>query len=758
MELRDDSATTRLLDELGELLDCSADERAARLAVIRVQAPERAGELEQFLLADAEANGPLERLGEVVASAVDELLVGAPELPPPAHLGAWKLVSRLGQGGMGEVWLGEREQGGFAQRAAIKIVRAGLASEAIVSRFLLERQVLARLVHPTIAQLLDGGLGPDGRPWFAMELVEGRPITEACAGLELDQRIALVLRLCEAVELAHRHLVVHRDIKPSNVLVTDDGELKLLDFGLAKILAENEDPGLTRTEMRLLTPAYAAPEQILGEPVTTATDVYSLGVLLYEILTGELPFERSRASSARLVAEVESEVAERPSARLRRLSAATPVARRLARRLAGDLDTIVLVALRREPTRRYPSVAALAEDLRRAIALRPIAARPDSFGYRTSRFARRHRVGVAAAALAVLSLCGGVAATLVQADRARVAAELATAEAQRAETEATRARAETERANRIKEFLLSVFREASPLQRARGEALSLEELLDAAEDRILTELADEPLLQADLWDDLAETRAATGDFEAADRLIEKALGAKKLHLDHNDPSLAESLANRGTFALMRGRHTEALVDLDEADQILRAAGRDHSRLGAEIATNRTNALLQAGRHEDGLVEAQRAFVLHSEVTGIDHVETWMQLSNVAMIEMRLDRPDSAAATFQRVINGMLAASGDEHALLVYPLRGLGRAQEAQGDPASAEISHRRALSVAETRLGPNHPSTALSQLDVARLEIARGQTDEGRPRLEAGLALLRQVAPHRREIADGEALLASLDS
>lgn len=757
MEPKDDTATPGLLDQLDELLDLEGEDRAARLEAIRAATPALARELEELLAADAEANGPLERLADLVASTAEELLTVDPELPPPTQLGAWRLVSRIGRGGMGEVWLGERQAGGFAQRAAIKVVRAGLASEAIVSRFVLERQVLARLSHPAIAQLLDGGLGPDARPWFAMELVEGEPITTACAELELERRIELVLRLCEAVELAHRHLVVHRDIKPSNVLVTADGEVKLLDFGLAKILGEAEDTGLTRTEMRVLTPAYAAPEQVLGEPVTTATDVYSLGVLLYEVLTGELPFQRSAGSSVKLAAEVESEVAERPSARLRRRSSVSPHELRLARRLSGDLDTIVLVALRREPTRRYPSVAALAEDLRRAIQLRPISARPDSFGYRTSRFVRRHLVGVVTGSLAVLSLAGGLAATLVQADRARAAAGLATAEASRAEAEAERARAETERANRIKDFLLSVFREASPLQRARGEPLSLEELLDAAEARIATELQAEPLLQADLWDDLAETRAANGDFEAADRLIQKALEAKRALLDPDDASLAESLANRGVFALFRGRHTEALVDLDEADRILRGAGRDHSRLGAEIATNRTNALLQAGRAEEALTEARRAFALHGEVTGLDHVETWMQLSNVAMIEMRLERPAAAAVTFERVIAGMIAASDDQHALLVYPLRGLGRAQEAVGDPIAAEASHRRALALAAARLGPSHTSTGLSQLDVARLEITRGELAEGRPRLEQAVTLLRSVAPHRRELADAELLLASLE-
>jgi eukaryotic-like serine/threonine-protein kinase len=744
------AAADSVLEQLAELLELEGVARETALAALRASTPERARQLERLLDADV-GEGPLDHLAPAVARAVDQLLEVEPEPPAPEQLGAWRLVEPLGRGGMGDVWLGVREQGGFAQRAAIKIVRSGLASGQIVSRFVLERQVLARLVHPAIAQLLDGGISPDGRPWFAMELVEGAPITEVASPLDLQGRLALMIRLCEAVDFAHRHLVVHRDLKPSNVLVTSEGELKLLDFGLAKILAPEEDPGLTRTEVRVLTPSYAAPEQVLGEPVTTATDVFSLGVMLYEVLTGELPFERSATSTARLTAQVASEEIEIPSSRLRRIERdrGEGAQARWARRVAGDLDTIVMAALRREPERRYRSAAAMADDLRSFLAGRPVAARPDSLTYRAVTFVRRHRVGIAAAAAVLLSLVGGLGAALVQADRARTAAA-------RAQSEASRARAETERTMRIKEFLLSMFREASPLQRAGGDALSLEELLDVAEGRIEAELADEPLLQAELWDDLAETRAAAGDLAAADRLIAKALAIKLDILAADDPSLAESLANRGTFALFRGRFAEGLVDLDAARRILVAAGQSSSRLGAEIATTRTTALLQAGRLQEALEEAELAWELHREHTGPDHHETWMQLSNVAMIEMRLDRTAAAAQTFARVIEGIERSADGEHALLVYPLRGLGRAQEALGDAAAAEAAHRRAASIALERLGSGHASTALSELDIARLEIARGELAVGRPRLEEAIAVLQTAAPGRPELAQAKSLLALL--
>ena len=379
----------RLFSELCEL---GEPERRAALARLAAEDAALAADVERMLAFDRESHGPIEGLRDEVADAAGRHLLAGDlsELPPPERLGAWRLGERLGAGGMGEVWAAERVEGGFTQRAAVKLVRAGMASREVVARFAIERQLLARLDHPAIATLLDGGIAPDGRPWFAMERVDGVAITRFAdeSGLNLEARLRLLLAVTEAVDFAHRSLVVHRDLKPSNILVTPSGAPKLLDFGLAKLLepgyAGGIDPEVTKTEFRALTPAYAAPEQILGEPITTATDVYSLGVILYELLTGELPHRRRISSATTLVEEVAHETLERPSQRLRRLESGGTAGARRSREIAPDLDTIVLKALARERERRYPSVSAFAADLVAYLDGRPIAARPDTVGYRLS--------------------------------------------------------------------------------------------------------------------------------------------------------------------------------------------------------------------------------------------------------------------------------------------------------------------------------------------------------------------------------------
>ncbi len=370
----------------------------------------------------------------------------------PARLGPYRVLQRIGAGGMGTVHLALRDDGEFAKRVAVKIVKRGMDTEEVLRRFEQERQVLASLDHPGIARVLDGGRCPDGRPYLVMELVEGLPIDQWCdhERLGVRERIELFIQVCDAVADAHRSLVVHRDIKPSNVLVTRDGRPKLLDFGIAKVLDARQGFATidwTISPLKLLTPAYASPEQVRGDPVTTASDVYSLGVVLYLLLTGRTPLRFETGSPAeieRVVCRVEPErpstslittarrVGVAPEARdaatgdqtreLATLRSTTP--KSLRRALSGDLDTIVLEALRKEPRRRYASAAELAADLRRHLRGLPVLARPDSLAYRSSRFVRRNRLAVAAAALVLGSLVGGLALARTQyarAERARLA-------------------------------------------------------------------------------------------------------------------------------------------------------------------------------------------------------------------------------------------------------------------------------------------------------------------------------------------------
>jgi serine/threonine protein kinase len=356
------------------------------------------------------------------------------------RVGSYKIVREIGRGGMGSVYLGARADDEFSKRAAIKLIRTGMNTDFVVRRFLSERQILANLDHPNIARLLDGGTNEDGLPYFVMEYVEGQPIREYCDSLRLstDERLRLFGDVCSAVHYAHQNLVIHRDIKPGNILVTADGTVKLLDFGIAKLLGPGPGRDETEAVARVMTPAYASPEQVKGDPITTASDVYSLGVLLYELLTGHRPYRVASSSPIEIIQAICEQEPDRPSTAVARVETiptgdgdtrvtVTPESvskergsqpDKLRRELEGDLDNIVLKAMRKEPQRRYASAEQLSEDIRRYLEGLPVIARKDTFGYRAAKFIQRHKTGVAVAVLVVIAL---LSATIVTSWQARVA-------------------------------------------------------------------------------------------------------------------------------------------------------------------------------------------------------------------------------------------------------------------------------------------------------------------------------------------------
>lgn len=397
------------------------------------------GEVDALLVAHRAAGDFIEEGAVNAVNDVFDVLRGTQvSLPPGARVGPYLLVRELGRGGMGVVYLATRSDESFQQRVAIKLIRRGLDTEDILRRFLSERQILASLNHPNIAQLFDGGTTDDGRPYFVMEYVEGLPLLAYCDERQLStrERLGLFRKTCAAVQHAHQHLIIHRDLKPSNILMTHDGEVKLLDFGVAKLLTpERTDLGLTGTlDRHAMTPEYASPEQVRGQRVTTATDIYSLGVVLFELLTGARPYVLRDTSPQALSQAICDAAPSKPSEAIsKRLAIArgtgpvdtatiTTIQRpaQIVKALKGDLDNIVLKALRKEPAHRYHSVEQLSEDIERHLGGQPVMARPATFRYRTAKFIGRNRIGVAAAVLVLLSLLGGIITTTWQARQARL--------------------------------------------------------------------------------------------------------------------------------------------------------------------------------------------------------------------------------------------------------------------------------------------------------------------------------------------------
>ncbi|UCD24208.1 MAG: serine/threonine protein kinase, partial [Gemmatimonadota bacterium] len=487
-----------------------------------------------------------------------------------SRIGKYRLVQLIGRGGMGAVYLAERDDQQFEMQTALKILPVGLESEESRSRFFFERQILARLKHPTIAQLLDGGVTDDGTPYYVMEHVDGLPIDEYCdaQGLTINGRLSVFLQVCEAVQHAHQNLIVHRDLKPGNILVTDSGQVKLLDFGIARVLDPDEPgaTGVTRTEQaHPMTLAYASPEQVRGETVTTASDVYALGVILYKLLAGRhphrLPFT-SPTDAQRIICE---ELPVPPSTVLRQTAedAATAAAgsapdpaghpasvRKLIRQLSGDLDTIVMMALRKEPERRYTSVEQLASDVERYLAGRPVSAQKDTLRYRASRFVRRNKIAVAVSI--------GFAALLVA---------LVTVAMVFAVTSASQSRAiarEAETTEQVSTLLVDLFRTADPVE-GFGDTVRVRTILDRSTDRIDDDLQDQPEIRARLTNVLARVYGNLGLHDEALELHRKAVdlqrelhGAEHMTVAEGLYQLAETQRHRRNFEVAESLYVETL--------------------------------------------------------------------------------------------------------------------------------------------------------------------------------------------------------
>ncbi len=702
----------RLLDEL---LDLDDTLRAERLAAVAAAEPGLAALVGRLLAAAGETASDFERWREAAAA------FGAGPAPEPAsgaRFGAWRIVAPLARGGMSQVFVAERVEGGFRQRAALKLFTAQASpADSLARRFEQERQILAALEHPNIARVLDGGVAADGRPFLVLELVDGEPIDVWCArhALALAPRLELLSVVARTVHFAHRNLIVHRDLKPSNVLVTVDGTVKLLDFGIAKVLEGSQALAgaplaapETRTTARPLTPAYAAPEQLLGGVITTASDVYQLGLLLYELVGGR-PAHVFREDSWR---ELERVVCEVDPPRLGHLPEATSGVGRRGVRVPGDLETIVFKALQKDPARRYVSAEQLAEDLDRFLADQPVVARPDTVTYRARKFVRRHRVAVAGAAAVALLVLGSAAALV------RLSARLA--------GERDRARSEARRAEAVTGLLVGLFDAADP-ELAAGAVPDARELLDRGAARLESELAPEPALLRTLLPRVAEMNLRLNRAGVAERLARRALELARTAAAGGDDAARADVARAelllGWAADAQGRYAEsARLYLSALRALERLTPRDEpeiflARLGYG------NALQRLGRPADAAAEIATSLAAAAGGVAVDAValgNAWGSLS-VA----RLDAGDAAGAeaAAREGLRGLTAAFGPDHPRLLFALGNLARALETRGDLDGALENYRRSIEMRRRVYGEESPAMATALHNLARLESVRGQIE-----------------------------------
>ncbi len=689
-----------LFDELSEL---DAPTRALELQELRTRNPDIATRVEAMLIADAEQGGPLEHSLDDIAPALQERLGNAGwETQTGDVIGRYRLLDAIGSGGMGEVWRAERADGEFEHDVALKLLKRGMDTQAILSRFLQERSILARLQHPGIVRLLDGGMSDDGRPYFVMEHVSGCTVTEHAerAGLDARARVALVVAIADAVSYAHSQLVIHRDLKPSNVIVDAQGKPHLLDFGIAKMLEDSSEQTLTGTGVRVFSPAYAAPEQILGEAAGTAIDVYSLGVLLFELLTGQTPHRRASRDPLLLAAELERETTERVSQALARSSADSAVGhdrRRMLRDVSGDLDLIVATAMQRDPRRRYATMAAFADDLRRWLDGRPITARADSRRYRVGRFVRRHRVGVAASVFVALALVGGLGVALWQADIARN-------EARRADGERELARQQLARAERVKDFVLALFREQDSTSRASVLARTPPELIREGIAQVDATLAGEPALQADLLRDLGEIQTSLGEREAGKATLQRAWEMHKAISGERSAAAAEALAAYAIATMVAGDMVAAEPMLREAIATRVAiSGPEYPKAAQDKATLARMALI-AARDEEALQLAQEARRMVIATSGPDSAQLSPILHLVSIIESQQSRYDDALATAREALRIVEATSGADHVRTITLHSQISDVLRNQRSFSESLTHLDSALRIARANLPPRHPT------------------------------------------------------
>jgi serine/threonine-protein kinase len=670
-------------------------------------------EVEALLAEDAQSGSLLER---DVANLAHDLL-DHPDSPPPAphEFGPYRILRELGQGGMGTVYLAERQD--LGNLVAIKLLRDAWVSAARRERFLSEQRMLAQLNHPSIARLYDADTLSDGTPWFVMEYVDGVPLTEYCRdrNSSIRERLELLRTVCEAVQYAHQHAVIHRDLKPSNILVKGDATVRLLDFGIAKQLQDLDAPhDQTRTISRLMTPAYAAPEQIRMEQTGVQTDVYSLGVILYELLAGRLPFDLSNRTPGEAEAIVIAGDPEKPSAVA---SGAGPCP--ASSSAWSDLDVLCLIAMHKDPGRRYRSVEALIRDIDHFLKSEPLEARPDNLRYKLGKFVRRNRRAVFASALAITAVISLVIFFTV---RLAIARNVALAEARRTQ--------------RVQRFMTNLF-EGGDKEAGPADSLRVVTLVDRGVQEART-LDAEPEIQAELYLTLGSIYQKLGKFDQADSLLRSSLDERKRIFGSENRQVAETLVALGLLRVDQAQW-------DDAERLVRDGLVMSKRRLPPGHPDIASATLALGKVLAGRGDYNHAIPMLEQVVrlrstaGTAPIDLAAALTELANAHFYAGHYDDSDALNRRALAIYSQLFGEHHPLVANALINLGSSQFDRGNYAEAERPERKALAITAAWYGKDHPETASTQTILGRALMFQGHYDEAVALFESTLVIQERI-------------------
>ena len=723
----------RLQQVFAAALERSGPDRIAFVNEACADEPELRGRLLSMLQGAEESwVGVDDVVQDAVEQALEDSVPRTPaerRLPAPGdRLGRYRVESEIGRGGMGTVFMAVRDDAEFHKRVAIKLIRGGGDDREALRRFRAERQILATLEHPNVARLLDAGAADDGSPYVVMEFVEGQPIDHYCDDRKLDIQTRLVLfqKVCAAVQAAHRRLVVHRDIKPNNILVTPDGTPKLLDFGIAKLLDPEllqEPTAHTATSVRVMTPDYAAPEQIRGEPITVATDVYALGVLLFELLTGERPYRLKHGHLGELERAITDQEPTRPSL----VASSTEESGELRRLLSGDLDAIVLKSLRKEPLQRYDSVTALAADVDRHLSGLPVLAQRGNWRYLTGKFVRRHRAGVAVASVLALAVVGGIVGTSVGLIRARQAeqqARLAQADAER----------EARTAGAVGELLMDVMFGADPLQRM-GKTFTVRELVDRAADRISPEVLEDPVVLAKMQGNLGLIYSNLGELPEAIELFQSAIATRDA-AGIGGRIQGETLNNLGWMLMIEGRNDEAEAVLQRGLEYLQGEDREDRTERARVMSNLGGVYQGQGRLNLSEQAHRDALELRRSIDP-DHRDVGMSLMMLGRVLDGQERSEEGLQLMLEARELVERVAPEDLASLAEVVQSVGHLKARTGDFDGAVAPLEHSLELAITVYGERHPLFADTQWILGQVHRLREEPAESRRCLNAALEVFR---------------------